>query len=851
MSTTPPPPAAVSNTYRFPLFFALIVAGLAGNYFKYPIFLNIDFLFGSIFAMLTLQFFGLSRGIVAAAAIASYTYVLWNHPYAIIIMTAEVLVVGWLMTRRKTSMVLADTLYWVIIGMPLVYLFYHVAMHVPPNNTYIVMAKQAMNGISNALVARMIFSAYAHRSRSEHISYSEIIYNLLAFFVLFPSLVLLVVSSRTDFIETDKSIKNSLNHSSQQINHSIETWLLNRKSAIVNLAEMAALRSPRQMQPYLELTKNSDVNYLRVGLLDKEATITAYAPLVDELGVSSIGINAADRPYLSILKKTLKPMFSEVVMGRVGTPKPRVFMLAPVIIGGNYGGYVIGVLNLEQIRAQLVKGSARNDILYTLLDKSGHIIMTNRTDQKIMSPLERGKGTLNRLDKAVSQWVPALPSNTPTSERWKKSFYITETVIGELAEWKLVLEQPVAPFQRKLYDRYTGKLTLLLLILLGSLTLAEFLSRRSIALLQKSEIRFRSMFTNHTAIMLLIEPVSGKIIDANLAAEQFYGYPRTKLHAMNISDINGLSPEQLQAERPLALNGQRNYFIFPHRLADGEIRTVEIHSTPITVSDIILLFSIVHDITERRLAEDELHQARELSESANLAKSRFLSIVAHEFRTPLGLLTVSADILSKYRHHLPLEEQLEQYDQIRDAAAQMSTLVDSVSAYNQQERGAYTFYPVRVDIKPFCDTIASAVYKVWNNRHEFNVSIFPDCGASDLDETLFRRLLENLLSNAFRFTPAGGTVSLSVSRLTATLLIEVTDTGIGIPKDDQARIYEAFYRSSNVDARKGLGLGLSIVSDAVRQMNGSISVTSNIGEGSIFRAELPLSNETVTEEQQS
>ena len=87
-----------------PLFLALIVAGLAGNYFRFPIFLNIDFLFGSIFALLALQFFGLGRGILAAAIIAGYTYIIWNHPYAIIIMTTEVAVVGWLMGHRKIGL---------------------------------------------------------------------------------------------------------------------------------------------------------------------------------------------------------------------------------------------------------------------------------------------------------------------------------------------------------------------------------------------------------------------------------------------------------------------------------------------------------------------------------------------------------------------------------------------------------------------------------------------------------------------------------------------------------------------------------------------------------------------------
>ncbi|MCX5864819.1 MAG: ATP-binding protein [Deltaproteobacteria bacterium] len=485
MSTTLSTNTAETTKYRTTLFLTLIAAGLAGNYFNFPIFLNINFLFGSIFAMLALQFFGLGRGIVAAAAIAGYTYFLWNHPYAIIIMTTEVAAVGWLMSRRKVGMVLADTLYWLIIGMPLVYLFYHLVMHVPFSNTTIVMSKQAINGIANALVARLLFTGYTLRSCSSRTSYREIIYNLLAFFVLCPALILLAVGSRTDFSETDRHIRTTLMQESRRVTDRVETWVVNRKSAIINLAEMAASLSPQQIQPYLEQTKKSDVNFKRIGLLDKEATIIAYFPLLDELGQKNIGKNFADRPYIPTLKRTLKPMLSEVVMGRIGIPKPMVTMLAPVVIGGEYNGYVTGILSLEQIWQHLDKSTDINATLFTLLDKNDNVIMTNRTDQTVMTPFVRGKGVLTPLEKGLSQWVPILPANTPPTERWQKSFYIEETSIGDLAEWKLILEQPVAPFQKTLYDNFTGKLSLLFLILLGALALAELLSHRIVVTLEK------------------------------------------------------------------------------------------------------------------------------------------------------------------------------------------------------------------------------------------------------------------------------------------------------------------------------------------------------------------------------
>ncbi len=129
--------------------------------------------------------------------------------------------------------------------------------------------------------------------------------------------------------------------------------------------------------------------------------------------------------------------------------------------------------------------------------------------------------------------------------------------------------------------------------------------------LRLSEDRFRSTFESSNAIMLLIEPDSGQIVNANLAAEHFYGYPRAKLMDMNIAEINQLPPDEIANERQHAKREERNYFIFPHRLASGEIRFVEVRSSPIQTEERILLFSIIHDVTDRRRAEMELKTSEE------------------------------------------------------------------------------------------------------------------------------------------------------------------------------------------------------------------------------------------------
>ncbi|BBI99315.1 hypothetical protein FGKAn22_10080 [Ferrigenium kumadai] len=124
--------------------------------------------------------------------------------------------------------------------------------------------------------------------------------------------------------------------------------------------------------------------------------------------------------------------------------------------------------------------------------------------------------------------------------------------------------------------------------------------------LQSSETRFRQMFEHHASPMLLIDSDSGRIVDANLASAEFYGYTMERMRQMNMSQINTLPAGKIAEDRDRALRGERKHFIFPHCLASGELRVVEVHSSPVEVEGRSLLFSIVHDITERHAAEAKL-----------------------------------------------------------------------------------------------------------------------------------------------------------------------------------------------------------------------------------------------------
>lgn len=177
--------------------------------------------------------------------------------------------------------------------------------------------------------------------------------------------------------------------------------------------------------------------------------------------------------------------------------------------------------------------------------------------------------------------------------------------------------------------------------------LEEELGRRAVteAALRASEEQHRQMFANNQAIKLLIDPSNGVIVDANPAAVKFYGYSQEQLRGMKISEINSLSPAEIKKEMARAVQTERNYFLFKHRLALGELRDVEVYSGPVQVGAQTLLFSIIHDITERALAEAALAESEEkyrsLIEQSNdaiylLVNDRFEMINAR-FSEMLGI----------------------------------------------------------------------------------------------------------------------------------------------------------------------------------------------------------------------
>ena len=194
--------------------------------------------------------------------------------------------------------------------------------------------------------------------------------------------------------------------------------------------------------------------------------------------------------------------------------------------------------------------------------------------------------------------------------------------------------------------------------------------------LKESEGRYRSLFKNNHAIMLLIKPSTGEIIDANPAAEAFYGYDREKLVEMNITDFNVLIDEKILEEMLKAQTGEKNHFIFKHRLSNGEIRDVNVYSGTIIINDEKLLYSIIHDITRQMEAENALRDSEErfrLIFDQSPIGDTIIDLDYHPLRVNTALSNMlgysKKELLSmkftEYTHPEDLEDNLQQLNFLR------------------------------------------------------------------------------------------------------------------------------------------------------------------------------------------
>ncbi|MBE9200237.1 MULTISPECIES: PAS domain S-box protein [unclassified Nodularia (in: cyanobacteria)] len=254
------------------------------------------------------------------------------------------------------------------------------------------------------------------------------------------------------------------------------------------------------------------------------------------------------------------------------------------------------------------------------------------------------------------------------------------------------------------------------------------------------------------------------------------------------------------------------------------------------------LVGYLADITERKQLEQELKVALETEKELNELKSRFVSMTSHEFRTPLSTILSSSELLEHYRHQWTEAKQLTHLHRIQTAVKRMTEMLNDVLVIGKAEAGKLEYSPKCFDLVEYCRYLLSEAQV---NQDAMCVIYFTSQHKSlscCMDDKLLGHILNNLLSNALKYSRNDSTIEFSLACDNEQAIFQIQDQGIGIPEEDQPRLFESFHRARNVGNILGTGLGLAIVKTCVDLHQGEISVTSTQGIGTVFTVKLPLNN---------
>jgi signal transduction histidine kinase len=228
------------------------------------------------------------------------------------------------------------------------------------------------------------------------------------------------------------------------------------------------------------------------------------------------------------------------------------------------------------------------------------------------------------------------------------------------------------------------------------------------------------------------------------------------------------------------------------------------------------------------------------------AKSNFVANVSHELKTPLALLSLFSEILELGRVKNE-DKKLEYYRIIREESRRLNKMIDNILDFSKIEAGRKTYNFVHSDMAEVIENVISSYrYQIKNSGFEVQTNIQPDLPPVLIDRDAMAQAISNLVDNAMKYSREVKQLSIKTKTLGSDLSIEIADHGIGIPRAEQAKVFEKFYRVGNglVHDVKGSGLGLALVKHIIEAHNGTISVESDVGKGSRFTILLPLARNT-------
>jgi signal transduction histidine kinase len=252
------------------------------------------------------------------------------------------------------------------------------------------------------------------------------------------------------------------------------------------------------------------------------------------------------------------------------------------------------------------------------------------------------------------------------------------------------------------------------------------------------------------------------------------------------------------------------------------------------------------EISLRINAENNTKEALQKEKELNELKTKFLSLVSHEFKTPISGILTSATLIGKYTTEEQQEKREKHLNTIKSKVKYLNTIIDDFLSIERLDTGKAIY---KTTLFPLSKVLNEVVYDANMHLKEGQNIQYPK-NAEDIiiafDEKILELSLSNLIHNAIKYSGEGSLVIIEVNELPEHLEIKIKDQGIGIPQQEQHSIFDRYFRAENVLLTPGTGIGLNIVQNHLRNLGATISFNSRAGKGSTFRILIPVINSSVS-----
>lgn len=469
-----------------------IFLGLLGfflNFAKIALFFNIDMIVGGIVVILSLKYCG-KKGILSALIASSATYFIWNHPYAIIIFTAEAVVISYF-AQDDQDIIFVDLIYWVSVGIILVFVFYFIVMHVSLKSTYIIMLKQSINGVLNTTLASILYHLINYICKQTGrkyrlVSFRSVFFKIFVIAAFLPSMMFIMLSVKSDNNKMSQVMQSTLSSFLITATSSADEFLSDvagREQLIADTAKeynyqytTAALNKLRDNLSKMMMSTDT---FTDMGVIDNNYNSLAFIQKNNGKIIKLNNINFSDKDYYSEIRNTDKTYISNVYKDNSGNNKNIVMLMPLKDKNGLTAGYVQGSIDFAPLYNQLKRLSKEINIYFTLVDRHSEIILSTNPEFKKAAKYSdiRMAGDITPLSEGIYQWTPPTTTYVTYMTRWQKSFYVGSSDLSKYNGLRLIAEYPLTQYVDTMNNKGVKSLMIIAIMILSTVSAAWFISR--------------------------------------------------------------------------------------------------------------------------------------------------------------------------------------------------------------------------------------------------------------------------------------------------------------------------------------------------------------------------------------